>query len=88
MKSRRSVRHTYEAPGKSQTNGTHTVSIDEATGLQALERPAANNPAQPSQLERHNVELIGNRDYRRHPMRSLGSMLAFASKGSVHLAGG
>ena len=51
------VWQTYlEAPGKAKTNGTRTVSIDEATGLQALERPAANKPAQPGQVAKPEYE--------------------------------
>lgn len=53
------VCQTYlEAPSKAEANGTHTVSIDEATSLQALERPAANKPAQPGQIPKQEYEYI------------------------------
>ena len=53
------VCQTYlEAPSKAKANGAHTVSIDEATSLQALERPAANKPAQPGQIPKQEYEYI------------------------------
>ncbi len=53
------VCQTYlEAPGKAKTNGTRTVRIDETTGLQALERLAANKPAQPDQVAKQEYEYI------------------------------
>lgn len=53
------VCQTYlEAPAKAQTNGTQTVSVDEATSLQALERPAANKPAQPGQVAKQEYEYL------------------------------
>ncbi len=53
------VCQTYlEAPLKAKANGTHTVSVDEATGLQALERPAANKPVQPGQVAKQEYEYI------------------------------
>ena len=53
------VCQTYlEAPGKAKTNGTHTVSVDEATSLQALERPAENKPARPGQVAKQEYEYI------------------------------
>ena len=39
-----------------QTNGTQTVSVDEATGWQALERPAENKPARPGQVAKQEYE--------------------------------
>ena len=53
------VCQTYlEAPGQAQTNGTQTVSVDEATGWQALERPAENKPARPGQVAKPEYEYI------------------------------
>ena len=53
------VCQTYlEAPGKAKANGTHTVSVDEATSLQALERPAENKPARPGQVAKQEYEYI------------------------------
>jgi transposase len=41
------VCQTYlEAPGKAAVDGTRTISVDEATGLQALERNAPDKPPQ------------------------------------------
>ena len=55
----KAVCQTYlEAPGKAQINGTQTVSVDEATGWQALERPAENKPARPGQVAKPEYEYI------------------------------
>src|SRR4051794_12157792 len=45
------VCQTYlEAPSKAMVDGTHTVSVDEATSLQALGRNAPDKPAQPGSV--------------------------------------
>lgn len=45
------VCRTYqEAPEKAATDGTHTVSVDKATSLQAIERNAPDKPAQPDRV--------------------------------------
>jgi transposase len=50
---------TYlNAPEKSAANGTHTVSIDEATSLQALERVAPDKPTQPGSAAKQEFEYI------------------------------
>jgi hypothetical protein len=51
---------TYlNAPGL-ETEGTHVISSDEKTGMQALERTAPTKPARPGQVERRELE------YERH----------------------
>lgn len=58
----------HDAPGLYQYHDTHTISVDEMTGIQALERVAATLPMKPgrgekreSEYERHGtVTLIGN----------------------------
>lgn len=60
------VCQTYlEAPAKAAERGTHTVSIDEATSLQALERFAADKPTQPGSIAKHEFQ------YRRHGTTTL-----------------
>ena len=39
------------APRRLETEGIHTVSVDEKTGIQALERVAAAKPMRPGQVE-------------------------------------
>lgn len=57
---------TYlEAPGKAAADGTHTVSMDEATSLQALERDAPDKPARPGGVAKHEF------DYTRHGTTTL-----------------
>jgi len=65
------VCETYQAaPERHEQNGTHTVSCDEMTGIQALERIAPDKPMRPSQIAREEFEytrhgtttLIGNLD--------------------------
>jgi transposase len=59
------VCRTYlEAPAKA-TAGTHTVSVDEATSLQALERNAPDKPAQPDHVPKQEFE------YTRHGTTTL-----------------
>lgn len=41
-----------------QENGTHTVSTDEKTGIQALERATATKPTTPGQVEKREYEYI------------------------------
>jgi len=60
------VCQTYlEAPAKAAANGTHTVSVDEATSLQAIERNAPDKPAQPDSVLKQEFE------YTRHGTTTL-----------------
>jgi hypothetical protein len=60
------VCRTYlEAPQKAADHGTHTVSVDEATSLQALERNAPDKPAQPGSVAKQEFE------YTRHGTTTL-----------------
>lgn len=60
------VCQTYlEAPAKSAAQGTHTISVDEATSLQALERTAVDKPTQPGSVAKREFE------YRRHGTTTL-----------------
>jgi transposase len=60
------VCRTYlEAPAKAVTNGTHTVSVDEATSLQAIERNAPDKPAQADSVPKQEFE------YTRHGTTTL-----------------
>ena len=60
------VCRTYlDAPGKAAADGTHTVSVDEATSLQALERNAPDKPAQPDSVPKQEFE------YTRHGTTTL-----------------
>jgi hypothetical protein len=60
------VCRTYlEAPRKAAESGTHTVSVDEATSLQALERNAPDKPAQPDSVAKQEFE------YTRHGTTTL-----------------
>lgn len=53
------VCQTYlDAPAKSARNGAHTVSVDEATSLQALERAAPDKPTQPGSVAKREFEYI------------------------------
>lgn len=53
------VCQTYqEAAARHARDGTHTVCIDEMTGLQALERAAPDKPAAPGHTAKHEVEYI------------------------------
>ena len=54
-----------EAPRRLHEEGTHTVSVDEMTGIQALERIAPTLAMQPGQAERREFE------YRRHGTQTL-----------------
>lgn len=59
------VCRTYlEAPAKAGT-GTHTVSVDEATALQAIERNAPDKPARPDRVPKQEFE------YTRHGTTTL-----------------
>jgi transposase len=58
-------RSYLDAPRKAVDNGTHTVSIDEATSLQALERNAPDKPAQPESVAKQEFE------YTRHGTTTL-----------------
>lgn len=60
------VCHTYlEAPRKATVEGTHTVSLDEATSLQAIERNAPDKPVQPGRVTKQEFE------YTRHGTTTL-----------------
>jgi transposase len=55
----KTVCQTYlEAPRRAAEDGTRTVSVDEMTGLQALERAAADKPTQPASVAKHEFEYI------------------------------
>lgn len=54
-----------DAPRKAALDGTHTVSVDEATSLQALERNAPDKPVQPGRVTRQEFE------YTRHGTTTL-----------------
>ena len=60
------VCRTYlDAPTKAAVNGTHTVSVDEATALQAIERNAPDKPVQPGSGTKQEFE------YTRHGTTTL-----------------
>ena len=60
------VCRTYlEAPTKAAADGVHTVSVDEATSLQAIERNAPDKPAQPDSVPKQEFE------YTRHGTTTL-----------------
>jgi hypothetical protein len=44
------------APQQAAVHGVHTVSVDEATSLQALERNAPDKPVQPGQVAQQEFE--------------------------------
>lgn len=57
---------TYlDAPTKAAVDGTHTVSVDEATALQAIERNAPDKPVQPGSVTKQEFE------YTRHGTTTL-----------------
>jgi hypothetical protein len=60
------VCQTYlDAPRKAALGGTHTVSVDEATSLQAIERNAPDKPVQPDSVTKQEFE------YTRHGTTTL-----------------
>ena len=60
------VCRTYlEAPAKATVDGTHTVSVDEATSLQAIERNAPEKPVEPGRVAKPEFE------YSRHGTTTL-----------------
>ena len=60
------VCQTYlDAPRKAALEGTHTVSVDEATSLQAIERNAPDKPVQPDSVTKQEFE------YTRHGTTTL-----------------
>jgi len=60
------VCRTYlEAPAKAAADGAHTVSVDEATSLQAIGRNAPDKPAQPDSVPKREFE------YTRHGTTTL-----------------
>jgi hypothetical protein len=54
-----------DAPHQAKAGGTHTVSVDEATSLQALERNAPDKPVQPGRVRKQEFE------YTRHGTTTL-----------------
>lgn len=48
----------YAQARERQAEGEHTLSIDEMTGIQALERAAPTKPCQPGQVEKREFEYI------------------------------
>jgi len=52
------VCQTYAAAPELHRQGTHTISTDEKTGMQALERAAATLPMKPGQIERQEADYI------------------------------
>jgi hypothetical protein len=53
------VCQTYqEAPRRQAADGTRTVSVDEMTGLQALQRAAPDKPPQPAAVAKQEFEYI------------------------------
>ena len=59
------VCQTYLEASAKAADGTHTVSVDEATSLQAIERNAADKPAQPDHIPKQEFE------YTRHGTTTL-----------------
>lgn len=47
---------TYQQAPQQHEQGNYTVSVDEMTGIQALERMAATKPARPGLVERREFE--------------------------------
>jgi len=55
----REVCETYRAaPDRLKKEGVHTVSVDEKTGIQALERSAPTLPMRPGQVEKREFEYL------------------------------
>jgi hypothetical protein len=52
------VCQTYAAAPQLHLEGTHTISVDEKTGMQALERAAETLPMKPGQIERQEADYI------------------------------
>jgi len=53
------VCQTYlSAPREAAEHGTHTISVDEATSLQAIERAASDKPTQPGSPRKREYEYI------------------------------
>lgn len=60
------VCQTYlDAPAKAAVDGTHTVSVDEATAVQAIQRNAPDKPVQPDHVSKQEFE------YTRHGTTTL-----------------
>jgi transposase len=59
------VCRTYLEAAQAAADGTHTVSVDEATALQAIERSAPDKPAQPDRVPKQEFE------YTRHGTTTL-----------------
>ena len=52
------VCQTYAVAAELHQRGTHTISVDEKTGMQALERAAATLPMKPGLIERQEADYI------------------------------
>lgn len=52
------VCEVYAAASHAQEGGEHTISTDEMTGIQALERAAPTKPLRPGQVEKREFEYI------------------------------
>jgi DDE superfamily endonuclease len=61
----RDVCDTYQQASSRHEQGDHTISVDEMTGIQALERAAASKPMRPNRVEKREFEYI------RHGTQSL-----------------
>ena len=48
----------HDAPELHRRHDTHTICVDEMTGIQALERTAATRPMKPGQMERREFEYV------------------------------
>jgi len=69
----RKICQTYFDAEENERNGIHTMSVDEKTGIQALEREAPTKPMQPGQVERREY------NYERHGTTCLFGNLNVAS---------
>jgi hypothetical protein len=56
----------YQAAPAAAEQGTQTVSIDEMTGIQALERAAPSLPMKPGHVERREFEYVRHGSPARH----------------------
>jgi hypothetical protein len=61
----REVCDTYQQAPSRHEQGEHTISVDEMTGIQALERAAPSKPMRPNRVEKREFEYI------RHGTQSL-----------------
>lgn len=63
----------HKAPTRLENEGIHTISVDEKTGIQALERTASTKPMRPGLIERREFE------YTRHGTQCLIANLEVAT---------